>query len=186
MDFENDEEDVLEHLDESLDKLDSGLPVESVDHAPGTGDNHSNIYGLDWFTKVRFSIGEAMVNADLGFLGAPAKNPNLMPGEGPDFSTVRYAEGQYAYTNITKTASLCGRCGRKALLTFGIDYIAESGSHTNMGSVSACRICDKDHWLITKHLHTEPFRPFSLPISEEALIGGVLIFLAFLVFIVMY
>ena len=172
MNFEDDEEDVLDRLHDSMEKLDHGETVEPVEHAPGVGDNHSNVYGKDWFTKNRLPMGEAMVDSGLSFLGNAPRNPNLMPGEGPEYSTIKYAEGEYAYTNVAKSTSRCERCSRRRMITFNVEFVVDNGQHLLLGNVAACKVCDRDHWIFTQHVFHDPYRPFQLPTGENIIVAG--------------
>lgn len=100
------------------------------------------------------AIGQAISNADLGFLGVTPRNPNLKPGKGSEYDAVRYAEGEYAYTQIVVTQRYCLRCGRFEVERHTLE-LREPGNVITVGKLDVCSHCHPDHWLFTSHMPSQ-------------------------------
>ena len=90
-------------------------------------------------------IAIAVANADLGFLGGAPVNPNLKPGQGPDYSTVRHAEGLYTFTMIHIAQVTCRKCHR-VLEAERHDFTVHHEHHgiETIGHVIVCHHCEPD------------------------------------------
>ena len=100
---------------------------------------------------VQLSFGQAVSQAGLSFLGGAPRNPNLKPGAGPEYSTVRIAEGEFSYTTIGLQRDYCSRCGRATLERHTMEVHHEASGVTKLGHVEGCSYCDRDGWMFKTH-----------------------------------
>jgi hypothetical protein len=130
---------------------------ESTSTSPeSNGDSQPWVGRRSIFTwiKAHFdtSVGEAISDAGLGVLGGPPRNPNLKPGKGSDFSTVRQAEYAYPRTNVQVDVDLCPVCGLNKLETHTIQNVGVEEDYGVVGSVRMCAECSKESWLFKSHM----------------------------------
>lgn len=98
------------------------------------------------------SVGEAVSNSGLSFLGGATRNPKLKVGTGSDYSHVREVSKYYGYTWISVERKYCFDCRRPTLERHTMELRSPQGTPTKIGYVEACSICDKDMWLFTGHM----------------------------------
>jgi len=155
MNFDEDEDAVLDHLERS----NRGERVPPSHHTEDD-EPRSRVFKKGMFTGVSFPVMDAASQAGLSFLGGAPRNPNLLPGEGSEYSVVRTAEGEFAFTKITRSKVVCNQCGRQTLVAENVNFVDDTGTWHDMGQVAACSRCDSDHWFFTKHLVSERYRPY--------------------------
>lgn len=97
-------------------------------------------------------LGEAASQAGLSFLGGAPRNPNLKPGAGPEYSTVRYAEQEYAYTVVTVDSRYCPGCGRYTLERHTLGLRAPGQTDQKVGHVEVCATCSREHWMFKSQM----------------------------------
>lgn len=95
---------------------------------------------------------DAVSQAGLSFLGGAPRSPNLRPGAGPEYSTVRIAEGQYSYTMVTLERLACSRCGRATLERHRMELHHEVSGVEQLGYVEGCSFCDAEGWMFKSHM----------------------------------
>jgi hypothetical protein len=97
-------------------------------------------------------VGDAASNAGLSFLGGAPRNPNLRPGAGREYSTVRYAEQEYAYTVVTIDSRYCAGCGRYTLERHTLGLRAPGQQDEKVGHVEVCATCNREHWMFRSQM----------------------------------
>jgi hypothetical protein len=96
-------------------------------------------------------MGNAISEAGISFLGGAPRNPNLKPGKGSEYSTIRQAESLYAYTNVYTTRHYCSRCGRDTLERHSLELREPDQPIQIIGYVESCSSCDADSWMFVCH-----------------------------------
>lgn len=97
-------------------------------------------------------VADAASQAGLTFLGGAGRSPNLRPGAGPDYSTLRIAESQYSYTMVAVERLVCPRCGRATLERHRMEFHHETSGVEDFGYVDGCSFCDRDGWMFAGHM----------------------------------
>lgn len=99
-----------------------------------------------------FTMGSAISEADLpGWLAGPKRRPNLKPGKGSEFSTVRSVEQGYAYTQIQVNETRCPKCGSRVEEHTINNIDGDQGRHY-VGTVRMCTKCQADSWMFKSHM----------------------------------
>lgn len=180
MNFEEDDEEILEKVHDSMERLDQGLPVDPTWHSPDWGPK-----GYFFKPSQRRGIADAVSTAGLPFLGGAPRNPPLAVGDS-EYSVVRYAEGQYAYTRVSRTKQWCPDCSRKRVEVFHFQLVAEDGAHASLGNYGVCHGCNPTHWLFESHMNTVPYRPFAITVDPDLVVAAtVMAFIFLLLFLTM-
>jgi hypothetical protein len=96
-------------------------------------------------------IAHAVSNSDIGFLGGAPRNPDLS-AKGRAYSTVRYAEQEYAYTVVVVSNHYCPRCGRYTVEKHSMELRDSRRPAVKIGHVKKCNHCDRESWLFSSQM----------------------------------
>ena len=100
--------------------------------------------GLRW-------IGDSVSQAELGPLGGAPRKPKLKH-EGSEYSVVRPVEQLVSHTTVHLIdPRTCRRCGRP-VETLGLAQVDQFGERTTAGSVTQCRHCGADSWMLRSRM----------------------------------